>query len=254
MEKLLEKIAANTEKIARNTDHRSSFYFTLDEASTEIKTYFSPKIELDKNKKFGMAMLRLETYYSFPNIDSKNNTFRYSSDNGRNWKNIYLAEGCYEIGDINDDLQRSMQNNTNITIEANNKTLKTVMKITGNFQVDFRTSNSIRSVLGYHAKVYSAGYHESENPVNIVAINSLRVTNSLINSSYTNGKTDDVIYSFFPNVGPGYKIIEVPKNLIYLPISMDTISSMVTKLTDQNGKLFNLRGEQLSIKFHIKEM
>ena len=34
---------------------------------------------------------------------------------------------------------------------------------------------------------------------------------------------------------------------------MNTISSMETKLIDQNGKLINLRGEELSIRFHIRE-
>jgi hypothetical protein len=38
----------------------------------------------------------------------------------------------------------------------------------------------------------------------------------------------------------------VPANLIYLPITMHTISSMETKLTDHNGKLLNLRGEEIS--------
>src|SRR6218665_2263545 len=33
-----------------------------------------------------------------------------------------------------------------------------------------------------------------------------------------------------------------------------TISAMETKLTDQNGKLLNLRGEELSIRFQIREV
>lgn len=82
----------------------------------------------------------------------------------------------------------------------------------------------------------------------------MRVTNSIIGASYSNGETENIIYSFFPSVGPGYKIIEAPVNLIYLPITMDKISEMETKLTDQNGKQINLRGEELSIRFHIKEM
>ena len=58
---------------------------------------------------------------------------------------------------------------------------------------------------------------------------------------------------FFPDVGPGYKIIEKPVNLIYLPITLNNISQMETKLTDQDGNLINLRGEELSIRFHIRE-
>ena len=85
-------------------------------------------------------------------------------------------------------------------------------------------------------------------------VTSLRVTSDIIGASYTNGTTGNVIYSFFPNVGPGYKIIEVPTNLIYLPVTLDRISSMETRLTDQNGNLLNLRGEELSIRFHLREV
>src|SRR6218665_3143491 len=60
--------------------------------------------------------------------------------------------------------------------------------------------------------------------------------------------------SFCYELGPGYKIIEVPVNLVYLPITLFTISAMETKLTDQNGKLLNPRGEELSIRFQIREV
>src|SRR6218665_1795288 len=94
------------------------------------------------------------------------------------------------------------------------------------------------------------------NIVNIMNVNSLRVglTSDVIGSSYSNGTTENVIYSFFPNVGPGYKIIEVAVNLVYLPITLFTMLAMETKLTDQNGKLLNLRGEELSIRFQIREV
>jgi hypothetical protein len=82
----------------------------------------------------------------------------------------------------------------------------------------------------------------------------LRITSDIIGSSYSNGSTENIILSFFPSVGPGYKIIEVPVNLVYLPITMNTNSSMEIKLVDQNGKLTNFRGEEISIRFHIKEV
>src|SRR6218665_2552712 len=143
-----------------------------------------------------------------------------------------------------------------ISIQPNNNTLKSVLDIDANYKVDFTTANSIRSVLGFNRQIYSAGYNESDNIVNKIIrnVNSLRVTSDVIGSSYSNGTTENVIYSFFPNVGPGYKIIEVPVNLVYLPITLFTISSMETKLTDQNGKLLNLRGEELSIRFQIREV
>jgi len=35
-----------------------------------------------------------------PNIDSTNNSFKYSRDNGENWFTIQIPEGSYEIHDI----------------------------------------------------------------------------------------------------------------------------------------------------------
>lgn len=262
METLLEKIAKNTEAITRNTEPKSSFYILLSEKSAQIRTKFNPLIQLDKTKKYEMALINLETYYSFPNIDATNNNFRYSPDNGATWINIDLPEGSYEIVDISEYIQRIMKENGhykinddkyNITLEPNNNTLRSVLEIAANYSIDFTTENSIRTVLGFDSQIYTAGYNESENIINILSVSSLRVTSDIIGASYSNGTTDNIIYSFFPNVGPGYKIIEIPVNLVYLPITLYTISAMETKLTDQTGKLINLRGEELSIRFHIRE-
>ena len=69
-----------------------------------------------------------------------------------------------------------------------------------------------------------------------------------------NGQRNPAIYSFFTAVSPGYKIIETPANLVYLPIILDAIYSMESNLTDQNGHLLNLRGENISIRFHVRKI
>jgi len=69
----------------------------------------------------------------------------------------------------------------------------------------------------------------------------------VIGGSYVNGKTQNTIYSFFPNVSPRYKIVENPRNLVYLPVILDKISKMETVVTDQSGKQLNLRGENYQI-------
>ena len=70
---------------------------------------------------------------------------------------------------------------------------------------------------------------------------------------HVNGTTKNTIYSFFPKVSPGYKIIETPRNLVYLPIILDTIDSLNVSITDQDDHLLNLRNEKLTIRFHIRE-
>ena len=79
--------------------------------------------------------------------------------------------------------------------------------------------------------------------INILTTNSILVSIDIISGSDVRGSTQPTIYSFFPKVYPGYKIIENPHNLPYLPITADTIHSITIWLTDQNGNDLNLRGE-----------
>ena len=86
-----------------------------------------------------------------------------------------------------------------------------------------------------------------------MSITSLRVTSDIIGSSYTNGATENVTYSFFPNVGHGYKIVEKLLNPVYLLITLSTISSLETTLADQMENWLTYEGEELSIRLVIRE-
>jgi len=151
-------------------------------------------------------------------------------------------------------MKRNGHNDESVKITANTNTLKSVLEIQGDFQDDFRAENSISSVLGFRNQVYEEGIHESQDVVNILSINYILVKVDVIGGSYVNGRMQNTIYSFFPNVSPGYKIIENPRNLVYLPVILDKINKMETVVTDQNGKQLNLRGENLTIRYHLREI
>ena len=250
------------ERIANNTDHKTSFQIILSSNKTNFNTRFNPKLELDEKKKYEIALVNLETYYSFPNIDETNNTFVYSPDNGNSWEKIKIPEGSYEIDDINDAIQHEMKKRTHydeinedyyINIAPNTNTLKSVLILEKGYQVDFNHQNSLAKMLGFTGTKYTEGFHESENVVDILRINSILVNIDIISGSYVNGTTKSTIYSFFPDVSPGYKIIESPVNLVYLPITLNTIDSLNVMITDQDDHLLNLRNEKLTIRFHIRE-
>jgi len=76
----------------------------------------------------------------------------------------------------------------------------------------------------------------------------------VIGGFYVKGKTQKTIYSLFPKVLPGYKIVENLRNLVYLPVISDKFNKMETVVTDQNGKQLNLHGENLTIRYHLKEI
>ena len=225
---------------------------------------FKQPIQLDKKKDYEIALINLETYYSFLNIDRSNNYFSYSPGANAPWFDIIIPEGSYHVEDINEFIQREMRKNNNhydqtsdkvyIEISASTKTLKSEMIIINNCEVDFRRYNSINSLLRFDSKLYTSGFNESENMVNNLTIDSILVNIDIISGSYVIDSTQPTIYSFFPDVSPGYKIIENPHNLLYLPITSDTIHIITIWLTDQNGNELNLRGENLSMRYHLREI
>ena len=77
----------------------------------------------------------------------------------------------------------------NIEIFANTNTLKSEIIINNNCEVGFWQYNSTNSLLGFDSKHYSSEFHESENIVNILTINSILVNIDIISGSYDNGST-----------------------------------------------------------------
>ena len=91
-------------------------------------------MQLDKKKNYEIALINLEKYYSFPNIDRSNNCFIYSPNLNPLWFDIIIPEGSYHFEDINEFIQQEMRKNChydkandkdNIEISANTNTLKT---------------------------------------------------------------------------------------------------------------------------------
>lgn len=240
------------EKIAENTRPKDNITLTISGPGSTVVTTYEQPIKLNPKRRYELALLNLETYYSFPNIDETNNKLLYRKDRASLWKVIKIPTGCYEIKAINKEIIRQVKSK-DIQVLDNENTLKCLLCITGTFAVDFRGDNSLRTVLGFNAKVYTKGRHSSENIVNILHVNSILVHTDIIAGTYHQGKIDPIIYSFFPDVSPGEKIIQIQKNLAYIHVTTNTIYRMTTWLTDQDNKKLDLRGEELTIRFHLRE-
>ena len=239
-------------KIAENTSLRPTFQVVLTGIGSRLQTTFIPA--LTAGCKYEIALVSLESYYSFPNIQNSNNRLKVLIKN--KWENIIIPVGCYELRDINDEVQRQIiekkGGKDDITLTPNLNTFKCIMTLGAGVQVDMREDNSIRTVLGFDAKIYTEKRNVSQHTVNIMRVNSILVHCNLIGSSYLNGTPLPISYSFFPNSLPGEKIIEKPMTLIYLPVSLDVIPQMTAWLTDQDNEPIDLRGEKLTLKFHIR--
>ena len=89
-----------------------------------------------------------------------------------------------------------------IEISVNTNTFKSEMILKDSYEVDFRQYNAINCLLGFESKLYTSGFHRSENMVNILTIYSILVNIDIISASYVNGSTQPTVY--FPYVSPGY--------------------------------------------------
>jgi len=194
-------------RIEENTAPKDSFQLMISSSTTDFTTRFNPPLQLKRGKQYELALLNLEKYYSLPNIDSSNNNFTYSPGGGATWFTITLPERSYEVTDAAIKLQMEDNNYYDdqgnkyyTTIGANFNTLKAVLTLENSYQVYFTSANSVRHVLGFNSAIYTAGYHESENVVNIMNISSILVNVDIVTGSYVNGTMQPVIYSFFPNV------------------------------------------------------
>ena len=99
-------------QIVNNTEPKRSFSIVVSDNKTRFKTLFKPPIKLDKRKGYEIAIIHLETYYSFPNMDRSNNCFTYSSGANAPWFDIIISEGSYHVEDINEFIQREMRKNS----------------------------------------------------------------------------------------------------------------------------------------------
>lgn len=94
--------------------------------------------------------------------------------------------------------------------------------------------------------------HISDLYVDINRVNTIRIECNIIGGSYINNQQAHILHEFSIKVSPGYKIIEVPLNVIYLPVNVERLTSLILKLTDQDGNLLNFRGENITIRLHLK--
>src|SRR2546426_9263846 len=86
-------------------------------------------------------------------------------------------------------------------------------------------------------------------------INSILVNIDIITGSYVSNSQFPVIYSFFPNVSPGRKIVERPNpSLIYYPVNRLDIHYIRLWLTDQDNKPVDIRGERITVRIIIREV
>lgn len=220
-----------------------SFTLSVTGNNSLLTTNYSPTLELEGE--YECALLYLSTFNSIPNIDAKNNIFYYGEHDV-----VEIPEGAYELQDLNDYIKEQMKNTT-FNLFCNNNTLKTYLFSTKD--IHFGKERGLGSLLGFGDKTLEANkLHESQHPVNILSTTVVRIECDIVSGSYINGKSSHIIHEFAPNVPPGYRLIEIPKNVIYFPVNQNNITSINIRILDIKNNLINLRGEEVQLYLHLR--
>ena len=133
------------EQIAENTRGKVGFQVIVSGDDSRIVTTFEQPIKLDPKRQYELALLNLETYYSFPNINETNNKLRYRVNATSEWQTVEIPVGSYEIRAIGYII--SKQAESNITLRPNLNTLKCILYMKGTYEVNFEGKDSIHTVL-----------------------------------------------------------------------------------------------------------
>jgi len=227
-----------------------SLTLTLSGNSSILTADYFPPIDLSQES-YVCGLVDFQTYNSIPNVDIDNNIFPFGITS------IKTPTGSYEISDIEKYVKTELGISNKpsekkfLQIRPNNNTLK--CEIYSSEEIDFKKEKTIGELLGFSKKkLEPKKLHVSDLFVDINKINIIRVECNIITGTYINGEEAHILHEFSIGVGPGYKIIEVPRNVIYLPVTFKRVSSLTIKFLDQNGRLINFRGETITIRLHLK--
>lgn len=240
------------------------FYtFIISGDTSTLTTKINPPIILDDNSYYVMGLVDFMSSNTIVNVDKTNNKF-YIGEYA-----LELPEGNYEITDIEKKLQDLLKladdealantleagafESTLLSLKANQNTFKCEIK--SNREINFLKPNTIGTLLGFKKKILKPEKkHFSSQTINISSVNSICIDCNIIQNSFNNDLPGHIIHMFYPNVPPGYKIVQCPTNVIYLPINTRFIDEIILKITDQHGKSVNFKSELITVRLHLKKI
>lgn len=245
----------------------SSITLTLNGQESHLHAQYFPPIDISDGE-YVCGLVDFQTFNSIPNVDETNNKFRFDfiiQEKKINnlpvpnnflvtTKVIEIPTGTYELDQIAEFLKKKMARyELELNLVANKNTNK--CELYSSADIDFSEPNSIGSLLGFQSKRYNAKmHHQSETVAQIFHVNIIRVECDIIRGSYINDRPAHTIHEFSLKVPPGYKIIEVPNNVIYFPVTVKSISSVNVICVDQENRVINFQGETITVRIHIKKL
>lgn len=243
----------------------TSFTVAFSGHTSTLYADFFPEIILDAYSKYSCGLLDFTSYNSIPNISDKkqNNTFQFkkkkskSSNDGVVDGTITFPTGAYEIEDILKYLKQQLASHK-VNLEFAISVATSRVQIIFDVDVEW-ISGLVLNIIGFKQQqqthIFKAKTsYWSNDIVKITDIDIIRIECDIVSGSYINGKECHTIHQFSHcKTAPGFKFIEIPQHIIYLPMEKKQLRNIQIRVVDQNNNLIDFRGEQISCRIHIKK-
>ena len=234
--------------------------FSLVGNTSRLSATYNPVIELDPHYEYSLALIGFLTTNNIPNIEEGTNKFHYFKEGDSKEREIIFPKGAYEIDAIEQYIQNFLcpectsdkERSKIFSLKPNLNTLKCELK--SKYGVNFSHNDSIGKRLGYSSRKLPANtLHESDLPVNIIKVSTIRVECNIVTGSYYQSKRSHTIYETAITVNPGEQIFIEPTNQIYLPLTNKSfISNITLDIVDQDNNFIDFNGQEIVVRLALK--
>jgi hypothetical protein len=219
-----------------------------------LSSQLSQPLNLDRRYAYAVCLHSAGIWNTNYNISARlaNNKFAYKTTPTGTLKTLTLEDGSYEVSDINARIKELITDNGdtagNVAIGDNGAILRCFITVKEGYCVDMSITGNLSSLLGFSPSasiVSTTGtteqYYGTLEPNINNDITSYHIHCSLAsNSSYVNGTSSDVLYTFLMATDSGSLMEVNPQNLVFAPLNTENITSASIWITDQNNNLISV--------------
>lgn len=240
-------------------NNKFSTIIQINSTTSSFTTDFPIPLELNESFNYKVALQWFSVYNTIFNVTNKNNQFMFDN------KIYKIKPGSYEIKDILSEMNALIKpdkidfsikiNYGKLQINSSTKTLS--------FNIEY----SLAEILGFEKNqdLTQKAPILGSNKIDVSNINSINILCDLVQNSYIANETGgsenplalqkNLLYTFpYGTVLMGFRIVQSPNPIIYLPMTRKNISSISFQITDQDGNLLDFNNEKISLALHIEQV
>ncbi|EFA09107.1 hypothetical protein TcasGA2_TC015482 [Tribolium castaneum] len=250
--KTVNDAKAAKQKLDENKRHNKVLEDIAIGVESTLSEHYEPPIDLEENSNYSIALIGSYTNNNIPNIEEGTNKFYYLPPSTTEEKVITFPKSAYEIAAIEKYIQiilsgrsaTDAQKQNTFSLKANENTLK--CEIFSIYDINFAHEDSIGKLLGFsQRKLKARQLHESDLPVNIIKVNTIRIECNIVRGSFYKNKESHTLYETALSVSPAEQIFVELLNPIYLPIiNRSNIPNLTIDIVDLDHRPIDFKHKQ----------